>query len=109
MSQGAASDITFDDLNKASFAIRNKIKKYGGKIASVVFLCVKHFRYSFFDANLVVCLVILCGSYGSILVIVGVRGCTTVIPLSNYPPDMTSDELDKALVPIRNQFIKRIG
>ena len=42
------------------------------------------------------------------LVCVSIRARFPVIPLYHCLPEITSDELDKALVPIRNQHIKRI-
>ena len=65
-----------------------------------------YFRHSISDAIIMVCPVIICGSWCWILVCVIIRGCFSIIPLYNYLPEMSSDDLDKALVPKRNQLIK---
>ena len=62
-----------------------------------------------FDATIMICPALLGGSWGWILVCAVIRGCFPVTSLYKYPPEMTPDDLDKALVPICNQLIKRIG
>ena len=103
--------MTSDGLNKALTAIRNTlIKKLCRKKTCVVFFKrFKYFWHSSFRAILVVCPDILCESCGPILVPASVKGHTTTILFANYLPEMTSIDLNKALVPIDNQLIKRNG
>ena len=56
-----------------------------------------------------VCPALLDESWGWIMDWVTTKGCSLVNALFNYLPEMISDELDNALAPICNRYIKRIG
>ena len=111
MPEGVASDITSDSSNTALAAISNRrIKKYGGKKLRRIF----QKKLNIFGTQCFAQFLWYARTYyvrvaAQFLYLLVSGGALPLFPLSNYLPEMTSVDLDKVLVPIRNELIKRNG